>query len=112
MTTFTQKEMRIAREKVIGEFIADGATIGGEFEFQGIGVDGPIFADATGRTIVLKVIAKKEIGIFEDLIAEKAEKEAAAVARAEEAKAKKAKREAKAAKAEVETEVETEVTAV
>ena len=93
---FTQAQMREVRERVIGEFIAEGGVIGGSFEFQGVGVDGPIFADAEGRTIVLKVIAKKEVGIFEDLIAEKAEKEAAAIARSEAAKAKKAKREAKA----------------
>lgn len=106
MTVFNQKDQRIARESVIQEFVVNQGTIGNGFEFQGIGVDGPVFANEIGETIVLKVIAKKEVGIFNELIMEKDEKEVAAIARAEASKAKKERNIAAKAKAKAKAEAE------
>lgn len=85
---FDAKAMKETREMVIGDLIGRDLEMDG-FEYVGRGVDGLILANAEGRTVVLKVIVKKEIGIHEDLIGEYEDKEKARIERETLAKAKK-----------------------
>lgn len=85
---FNAKEMKETREMVIADLIGRDLEMEG-FEFVGRGVDGLVLANAEGRTVVLKVIVKKEIGIHEELVGEFEDKEKARIERETVAKAKK-----------------------
>ncbi len=96
---FNAKEMKEVREMVIADLIGRDLEMNG-FEFVGRGVDGLVLANAEGRTVVLKVIVKKEVGIHEDLVEEFEDKEKARLEREAIAKAKKEKAIAKKKEAE------------
>ncbi len=96
---FNAKEMKEVREMVIADLIGRDLEMDG-FEFVGRGVDGLVLANAEGRTVVLKVIVKKEVGIHEDLVGEFEDKEKARIEREATAKAKKEKAIAKKKEAE------------
>lgn len=94
---FTLKDRTNARKEIIAALAELELGIAG-FEVVGVGVDGPILANSLGQTVVLKVIAKKELGAFNELLTEAEDKAKAAEERAKAKSAKVAK--AKAKKAE------------
>lgn len=79
-TAISGKALVGIRDLFIETLIAEDLQVN-QFAYVGRGVDGLIFADEDGTTVVAKIIVKKEIGIFDELIGEYNDREDARIAR-------------------------------